>query len=149
MPHIRRVLSQNNTNKMPEADKLVAAQQAVDVIHEIATILVRQLTFVFGRMNVSIYTDCRSQNCHLDRRTLSICISLIERGVNPEALAVRSIVLYHWFIAQMPVLIKTRSKLSRSFATRAKRWNNMRPKGCENRDLPLALLIMTKAHWGF
>lgn len=29
------------------------------------------------------------QNCHLDRRTLSICISMIERGVNPEALAVR------------------------------------------------------------
>lgn len=30
-----------------------------------------------------------TQNCHLDRRTLSICISMIERGVNPEALAVR------------------------------------------------------------
>lgn len=29
------------------------------------------------------------QNCHIDRKTLSICISLIERGVNPEALAVR------------------------------------------------------------
>lgn len=28
-----------------------------------------------------------SQNCHLDRRTLSICISMIENGVNPEALA--------------------------------------------------------------
>lgn len=27
------------------------------------------------------------QNCHLGRRTLSICISMIERGVNPEALA--------------------------------------------------------------
>lgn len=29
------------------------------------------------------------QNCQIDRKTLSICISLIERGVNPEALAVR------------------------------------------------------------
>ncbi|KAK5997823.1 Mitotic-spindle organizing protein 1 [Cladobotryum mycophilum] len=50
---------------MPESDKHAAAQQAVDILHEIATIL----------------------NCHLDRRTLSICISMIERGVNPEALA--------------------------------------------------------------
>ncbi|KOS22430.1 Mitotic-spindle organizing protein 1 [Escovopsis weberi] len=50
---------------MPESDKHAAAQQAVDILHEIATIL----------------------NCHLDRRMLSICISMIERGVNPEALA--------------------------------------------------------------
>jgi len=28
------------------------------------------------------------QNADLDRQTLSICISLIENGVNPEALAV-------------------------------------------------------------
>jgi hypothetical protein len=28
------------------------------------------------------------QNCHLDRKTVSICISMIEKGVNPEALAV-------------------------------------------------------------
>ncbi|KAK2699259.1 hypothetical protein QWA68_002185 [Fusarium oxysporum] len=53
---------------MPEPDKHAAAQQAVDILHEISTIL----------------------NCHLDRRTLSICISMIERGVNPEALAVRN-----------------------------------------------------------
>ncbi|GAB1313301.1 Mitotic-spindle organizing protein 1 [Madurella fahalii] len=46
-------------------EKQAAAQQAVDILHEIATIL----------------------NCHLDRRTLSICISMIENGVNPEALA--------------------------------------------------------------
>ncbi|KAK1761314.1 mitotic-spindle organizing gamma-tubulin ring associated-domain-containing protein [Echria macrotheca] len=54
---------------MPAADdrseKQAAAQQAVDILHEISTIL----------------------NCHLDRRTLSICISMIENGVNPEALA--------------------------------------------------------------
>ncbi|PNY27958.1 Mitotic-spindle organizing protein 1 [Tolypocladium capitatum] len=49
----------------PDTDKRAAAQQAVDVLHEIGTIL----------------------NCQLDRRALSICISLIERGVNPEALA--------------------------------------------------------------
>ncbi|KJZ77092.1 Mitotic-spindle organizing protein 1 [Hirsutella minnesotensis 3608] len=50
---------------MPDTDKHAAAQQAVDILHEICVIL----------------------NCHLDRRTLSICISMIERGVNPEALA--------------------------------------------------------------
>ncbi|KAL6855376.1 hypothetical protein ACO1O0_006517 [Amphichorda felina] len=50
---------------MPDQDKHAAAQQAVDILHEISTIL----------------------NCHLDRRTLSICISMVERGVNPEALA--------------------------------------------------------------
>ncbi|KAK0740992.1 mitotic-spindle organizing protein 1 [Schizothecium vesticola] len=46
-------------------EKQQAAQQAVDILHEISTLL----------------------NCHLDRRTLSICISMIENGVNPEALA--------------------------------------------------------------
>ncbi|KAH6678901.1 mitotic-spindle organizing gamma-tubulin ring associated-domain-containing protein [Plectosphaerella plurivora] len=46
-------------------EKQAAAQQAVDILHEISTIL----------------------NCQLDRRTLSICISMIENGVNPEALA--------------------------------------------------------------
>ncbi|KAI0124905.1 mitotic-spindle organizing protein 1 [Xylariales sp. AK1849] len=46
-------------------EKQAAAQQAVDILHEISTIL----------------------NCQLDRRTLSVCISMIENGVNPEALA--------------------------------------------------------------
>ncbi|PHH53693.1 Mitotic-spindle organizing protein 1 [Ceratocystis fimbriata CBS 114723] len=46
-------------------DKQASAQQAVDILHEISTIL----------------------NCQLDRRGLSICISMIENGVNPEALA--------------------------------------------------------------
>lgn len=46
-------------------EKQAAAQQAVDILHEISVIL----------------------NCQLDRRTLSICISMIENGVNPEALA--------------------------------------------------------------
>ena len=34
-----------------------------------------------------------SQNAGIDRGTLSVCVSLIENGVNPEALAVRS-----WFL---------------------------------------------------
>ncbi|KAH7320911.1 mitotic-spindle organizing protein [Stachybotrys elegans] len=50
---------------MPGNEKRAAAQQAVDILHEVSTLL----------------------NCELDRRTLSICISMIECGVNPEALA--------------------------------------------------------------
>lgn len=42
-----------------------AAREATDVLFEISTLL----------------------NTHLDRRQLSLCISLIEHGVNPEALA--------------------------------------------------------------
>ncbi|KAH8796621.1 mitotic-spindle organizing protein 1 [Hyaloscypha bicolor E] len=41
------------------------ARQVIDVFHEISTLL----------------------NADLDRQTLSICISLIENGVNPEALS--------------------------------------------------------------
>ncbi|KAG9235462.1 mitotic-spindle organizing gamma-tubulin ring associated-domain-containing protein [Amylocarpus encephaloides] len=55
---------------MPDSrqDKeLMAAQarQVIDVFHEISILL----------------------NADLDRQTMSICISLIENGVNPEALA--------------------------------------------------------------
>ncbi|KAI0013262.1 mitotic-spindle organizing protein associated with a ring of gamma-tubulin 1 [Xylariaceae sp. FL0662B] len=48
-----------------ETEKQALARQAVDILHEISTIL----------------------NCHLNRQTLSICVYLIENGVNPEALA--------------------------------------------------------------
>ncbi|KAF3907249.1 hypothetical protein ABW20_dc0105301 [Dactylellina cionopaga] len=42
-----------------------AARQVIDILHEISTLL----------------------NTKLDRTTLSLCVSLIENGVNPEALA--------------------------------------------------------------
>ncbi|GAW26503.1 putative mitotic-spindle organizing protein 1 [Rosellinia necatrix] len=48
-----------------DSEKQDAARKAVDILHEISTIL----------------------NCHLDRRTLSVCVSMVENGVNPEALA--------------------------------------------------------------
>ncbi|POR38070.1 Mitotic-spindle organizing protein 1 [Tolypocladium paradoxum] len=71
------------TPAMPaDTDKRAAAQQAVDVLHEIGTILVR-----ITRQALCAAADSAPQNCQLDRRALSICISLIERGVNPEALA--------------------------------------------------------------
>ncbi|KAK3056149.1 hypothetical protein LTR09_002655 [Extremus antarcticus] len=52
---------------MPVADddKRKAARETIDILHEISTLL----------------------NTNLDRHTLSYCVSLIENGVNPEALA--------------------------------------------------------------
>ncbi|KAL2381272.1 hypothetical protein RJZ90_004070 [Blastomyces dermatitidis] len=52
-------------------DKRQAAREVIDILHEISTIL------------------CLSQNTHLDRTELSLCVSLIENGVNPEALAIQ------------------------------------------------------------
>ncbi|KFY08059.1 hypothetical protein V492_06575 [Pseudogymnoascus sp. VKM F-4246] len=57
-------------DKMPPADsplveKRHAAREVVDILDEIATLL----------------------NTNLDRHTLSLCISMVENGVNPEALA--------------------------------------------------------------
>jgi len=52
---------------MPPADdnKRKAARETIDILYEISTLL----------------------NTHLDRQSLSYCVSLIENGVNPEALA--------------------------------------------------------------
>ncbi|KAI1935594.1 hypothetical protein LOZ58_002796 [Ophidiomyces ophidiicola] len=46
-------------------EKRQAAREVIDILHEISTLL----------------------NTHLDRTELSLCVSLIENGVNPEALA--------------------------------------------------------------
>ncbi|KAL2831999.1 mitotic-spindle organizing gamma-tubulin ring associated-domain-containing protein [Aspergillus cavernicola] len=46
-------------------DKRQAAREVVDILHEISTLL----------------------NTNLDRTELSLCVSLIENGVNPDALA--------------------------------------------------------------
>lgn len=57
------------------------------------------------------------QNCHLDRREISICTSLIERGVNPEALAVSlSRVLSH-FPCAVPCLAFTSLTVTRMQTT--------------------------------
>ncbi|KAK3069170.1 hypothetical protein LTR53_012704 [Teratosphaeriaceae sp. CCFEE 6253] len=55
---------------MPAADdsKRKAARDTIAILHEISTLL----------------------NTNLDRQSLSYCVSLIENGVNPEALAVSS-----------------------------------------------------------
>ncbi|PKY00908.1 hypothetical protein P168DRAFT_330201 [Aspergillus campestris IBT 28561] len=46
-------------------DKRQAAREVIDILHEISTLL----------------------NTDLDRTELSLCVSLIENGVNPDALA--------------------------------------------------------------
>ncbi|OTA37274.1 hypothetical protein BTJ68_02692 [Hortaea werneckii EXF-2000] len=65
---------------MPVVDdsKRKAARETIDILHEISTLL----------------------NTHLDRQSLSYCVSLIENGVNPEALAVRS----RWALRYIPLL---------------------------------------------
>ncbi|MCJ1255697.1 hypothetical protein MMC24_003514 [Lignoscripta atroalba] len=51
---------------MPSVDeKRQAAREVIDILEEIALLL----------------------NTHLNRTQLSLCVSLIENGVNPEALA--------------------------------------------------------------
>ncbi|KAE8452779.1 hypothetical protein EG329_013051 [Mollisiaceae sp. DMI_Dod_QoI] len=52
-------------SKQDKQTSAAQARQVIDVFQEISTLL----------------------NADLDRQTLSICISLIENGVNPEALA--------------------------------------------------------------
>ncbi|KAL9034067.1 MAG: hypothetical protein Q9214_007216, partial [Letrouitia sp. 1 TL-2023] len=47
------------------ASKRQAAREVIDILTEVSALL----------------------NTHLDRPTLSLCVSLIENGVNPEALA--------------------------------------------------------------
>ena len=60
------------------------ARDAIDVLLEIATLLVCERAMIKPKS----LTNDRLQNTHLDRQTLSLCVSLIENGVNPEALAV-------------------------------------------------------------
>ena len=66
-------------------DKRQAAREVIDILHEISTILV----------SISIQSSWRGKltyihlkNTNLDRTELSLCVSLIENGVNPDALAV-------------------------------------------------------------
>ena len=72
---------------MPAADdsKRKAARETIDILHEISTLLVRS---TINPVEETGKADC-TQNTHLDRQSLSYCVSLIENGVNPEALAVR------------------------------------------------------------
>lgn len=72
---------------MPTAvDKRLAAREIIDILMEIATLLVRLTLFTTGFW--TMLSKLHPQNTHLDRQTISLCVSMIENGVNPEALAV-------------------------------------------------------------
>jgi mitotic-spindle organizing protein 1 len=70
---------------MPSTDsKREKAREVVDILEEISVLLVGQ------RLAIPRYSaNCASKNTQLDRTQLSLCVSLVENGVNPEALAVR------------------------------------------------------------
>ncbi|OGM43774.1 mitotic-spindle organizing protein associated with a ring of gamma-tubulin 1 [Aspergillus bombycis] len=58
-------------------DKRQAAREVIDILHEISTLLVCEPSIPsHGVINTA-----------LDRTDLSLCVSLIENGVNPDALA--------------------------------------------------------------
>jgi mitotic-spindle organizing protein 1 len=66
----------------PQESKRQAAREVIDILHEISVLLVCSLPVSQRNPNLG------KQNTHLDRTELSLCVSLIENGVNPEALAV-------------------------------------------------------------
>lgn len=61
------------------------AREVVDILEEISILLVRTRHPLWHVR----FPLTRNQNTQLDRGQLSLCVSLIENGVNPEALAVR------------------------------------------------------------
>lgn len=58
------------------------AREVIDILQEISVLLVRDAV---GR---ALPKADLKQNTQLDRTQLSLCVSLMENGVNPEALAV-------------------------------------------------------------
>jgi mitotic-spindle organizing protein 1 len=87
-----------NAASDPEAKKK-AARETIDILHEISTLLVSHLNrkpiyiqfkgFLCGKSPLTPI----QKNTDLDRQSLSYCVSLIENGVNPEALAVSRIII--------------------------------------------------------
>lgn len=77
-------------------DKRQAAREVIDILHEISTLLVcgsfpHSSAWLSGSMLVrcsNLLTHSTLKNTNLDRTELSLCVSLIENGVNPDALAV-------------------------------------------------------------
>jgi len=81
-PAIRKMPSESQEKPASAAQ----ARQVIDVFHEISTLLVRSRCPHPPCLLCSSHNP--TQNANLDRQTISVCISLIENGVNPEALAV-------------------------------------------------------------
>lgn len=66
----------------PKESKLEKAREVVDILEEISMLLV----CIYPQANERVSNQ--KQNTQLDRSQLSLCVSLLENGVNPEALAV-------------------------------------------------------------
>jgi mitotic-spindle organizing protein 1 len=72
--------------KDPKEEKKEKAREVVDILEEVSLLLVSspEFTSPVSKRPIPDYV----KNTHLDRPQLSLCVSLIENGVNPEALAV-------------------------------------------------------------
>jgi len=78
------------------------AREVVDILEEISILLVSRFSLCFRELHID-----QAQNTQLDRAQLSLCVSLIENGVNPEALAVR--VKHRWKTTLMVFRMQSRS----------------------------------------
>lgn len=71
------------------SDKRQAAREVIDILHEISLLLVR-FSPLYSFLILYRELICFYQNTNLNRTELSLCVSLIENGINPDALAVNS-----------------------------------------------------------
>ena len=69
-------------------EKREKAREVVDILEEISILLV---SLHCQSVAFHLCLTFMMQNTQLDRAQLSLCVSLIENGVNPEALAVCTI----------------------------------------------------------
>lgn len=69
------------------ASKRQAAREVIDILTEVSLLLVRALDSSYPSAWEKLIQPA-VKNTHLDRPTLSLCVSLIENGIDPEALAV-------------------------------------------------------------
>ena len=93
-----KVLPSRHPTMSQPISKREAARQVVDVLLEISALLVSALNSSqpssLPHLRAPFAPDgwltClkSTQNTHLDHKQLSLCVSLIENGVNPDALAV-------------------------------------------------------------
>ncbi|KAI4258145.1 MAG: hypothetical protein L6R42_005270 [Xanthoria sp. 1 TBL-2021] len=68
------------------ASKRQAAREVIDILTEVSLLLVRAIDSSYPSAWEKLIQPA-VKNTHLDRPTLSLCVSLIENGIDPEALA--------------------------------------------------------------
>lgn len=71
---------------LKDSDRITAAQQTLD-----STSFTTTVTQSAARLTrAALFDISQLLNTQLDKETLATCVGMIESGVNPEALAVRS-----------------------------------------------------------